>query len=111
MFVKYPRISSPPLPQIIDSTLYIHFVRNNRRRERLLLTKLHTHNLSAQIAVTLSKDNDASVEVPAANVTLYPVSSNRTSLDEDRAKPSHPETMREANNYILGFETGQVKCG
>jgi hypothetical protein len=83
VFVNYPRIPSPSFPQIIDRTLYIHFVRNNRRCESLLWTQLYTHNLSAEIAVTTSKDNDAPVEVNAANVTFYPVSSNRTSLDED----------------------------
>jgi hypothetical protein len=59
VFVNYLRFPSSPFPQIIDSTLYIHFVRNNRRYESLLWTQLYTHNLSVEIAVTTSKDNDA----------------------------------------------------
>jgi hypothetical protein len=47
--------------------------------------------------------------MPAANVTLHPVSSNWTSLDEVGAKPSHPEYTGAANNYVLGVKTCQVQ--
>ena len=36
VFVNYPRIPSPPFPQIIDSTLYIHFAQNKLNCTRII---------------------------------------------------------------------------
>jgi hypothetical protein len=72
---------------------------------------LYIQSLSPEVAATPRKDSDDSGEMPAAKLTFYPASSNRASLGEDRAKPSHPETTTTARNYVLGFKTGQAKCG